>query len=362
MDNRPLTRQEILDLINSEFERNYRSGAPKIPPHQHNGVDNLQINGSDILNLPASSPGGDNEEVQFNNNGAFGGDPQFTFTPATGIVHLHDIDNRLASPNDGYELSMTSINGQRLVLTTNNADADGNVLGSTGDVLLASDGTIPDSNTGSIDITSGVADDVGNTSTGVSGHITLQTGTSNKQTGAISIITGGVTGNPSPNSAKSGNLSIKTGFSYGNAGDINIESGNSSAGDGGDITIFAKGAGGGNNNGSVTVQAVGNTNTSTMTGINLIVGGAAGTNLDGGYIQLNTGTPTGSGAYGAVNINNGNLGVGGTPFNTTYPLVFLGDVNAPPPNTPSGGGYLYSDAGALHWVGSSGTDTPIAPA
>lgn len=29
---------------------------------------------------------------------------------------------------------------------------------------------------------------------------------------------------------------------------------------------------------------------------------------------------------------------------------------------PTGGGFFYSIAGALHWVGSAGTDTPIAPA
>jgi hypothetical protein len=29
---------------------------------------------------------------------------------------------------------------------------------------------------------------------------------------------------------------------------------------------------------------------------------------------------------------------------------------------PNGGGYFYASAGALHWVGSSGTDTTIAPA
>lgn len=42
--------------------------------------------------------------------------------------------------------------------------------------------------------------------------------------------------------------------------------------------------------------------------------------------------------------------------------VAIADAATLPGSTPSGGGFLYSQAGALKWKGSSGTITPIAPA
>lgn len=54
--------------------KNYESGAPKVPPHAHNGIDNLRIQGQDIIynskgriNLlatPPSATGGDIVKVQ----------------------------------------------------------------------------------------------------------------------------------------------------------------------------------------------------------------------------------------------------------------------------------------------------------
>lgn len=56
------------------------------------------------------------------------------------------------------------------------------------------------------------------------------------------------------------------------------------------------------------------------------------------------------------------FGNGSTNFHSGQGILFLGDRSALPSADPTGGGYLYSDSGALKWRGSSGTITPIAPA
>lgn len=159
----------------------------------------------------------------------------------------------------------------------------------------------------------------------------------------------------------SGNLSIKTGFAFGDAGAIDIESGNSLNGNGGNIQILAKGSINGSSNGTVSVLAQGTNGTASAGQIEVIVTDASGTDQDGGLVLIRPGNGTGSGAFGSVNIEHGNFGVGGNAFNPSTPIIHLYDVNTPPA-TPSSGGIFYSSAGALHWLGSGGTDTVIAPA
>lgn len=79
---------------------------------------------------------------------------------------------------------------------------------------------------------------------------------------------------------------------------------------------------------------------------------------------------------GGINVLIGNaspLATGGCNFafgNVTYSQVSLASAlntiflsnGAPASVNPTGGGYFYISAGALHYVGSSGTDTLIAPA
>lgn len=73
-----------------------------------------------------------------------------------------------------------------------------------------------------------------------------------------------------------------------------------------------------------------------------------------------------AGYFGTGNIVLGNSTAGGTrdvitpPWAGTNNLKLLNGVVAV--TNPVGGGYFYVSAGALHWVGSSGTDTVIAPA
>lgn len=70
-------------------------------------------------------------------------------------------------------------------------------------------------------------------------------------------------------------------------------------------------------------------------------------------------------------IRNGNLCVGNSTFgtntdfgniNNTNCLKILNTTSYSPGTNPIGGGFFYVNAGALHWVGTSGTDTQLAPA
>ena len=37
------TQKQIQEEVQRAFDKNYFSAIPKIPPHQHNGIDNLQV-------------------------------------------------------------------------------------------------------------------------------------------------------------------------------------------------------------------------------------------------------------------------------------------------------------------------------
>lgn len=71
-----------------------------------------------------------------------------------------------------------------------------------------------------------------------------------------------------------------------------------------------------------------------------------------------------SGGYRMVLSKDGNLGFGGLVTNYGSGVKVIGIQNATtvPTTDPSGGGVLYSEAGALKWRGSSGTVTTIAVA
>src|SRR6185312_8706369 len=44
-----MDEQKVRKIVKDEMEKNYRSGTPKVPPHRHNGVDNLKISNTNIL-------------------------------------------------------------------------------------------------------------------------------------------------------------------------------------------------------------------------------------------------------------------------------------------------------------------------
>jgi len=84
-----------------------------------------------------------------------------------------------------------------------------------------------------------------------------------------------------------------------------------------------------------------------------------------GQVQIN---PNGFAGH-TMDINTGATGAIATFFGgvtgvgtTTYSYIAIANSAVPPTGTPTGGGYLYVEAGALKYRGSSGTLTVIAPA
>jgi microcystin-dependent protein len=49
-----MDKNQIIQLIKEELSNNYNSGVPQIPPHTHNGIDNLQINAANIIGLSST--------------------------------------------------------------------------------------------------------------------------------------------------------------------------------------------------------------------------------------------------------------------------------------------------------------------
>jgi len=99
-----------------------------------------------------------------------------------------------------------------------------------------------------------------------------------------------------------------------------------------------------------------------------LTGGAATLTGDASNDTLIIGTDQGRFAYAALitgNVILGNSNAGGTllDFGTGGPTNVVKLINGSKASSnPVGGGYFYVAAGALHWVGSAGTDTVVAPA
>jgi hypothetical protein len=114
----------------------------------------------------------------------------------------------------------------------------------------------------------------------------------------------------------------------------------------------------------------------TWSGIgNIVIGAGAGAGVSGTtantlIVETTGGAGNGAMFYGSMIA--GNLVIGNSlPTGSTRALITapngatntVGIVNGTKSLTvPIGGGYFYVTAGALHWVGSAGTDTAIAPA
>lgn len=83
-----------------------------------------------------------------------------------------------------------------------------------------------------------------------------------------------------------------------------------------------------------------------------------------GYLQILV-NKNGSGLVEIVRIdgNTRNMGINTTAqFGSGAGVIGIANATTNPSTNPTGGGVLYSDAGALKWRGSSGTVTTIAPA
>lgn len=45
---KPLTENEVREIVREEMTRNYMSGSPDVPPHSHNGTDALNVSPVDL--------------------------------------------------------------------------------------------------------------------------------------------------------------------------------------------------------------------------------------------------------------------------------------------------------------------------
>ena len=108
---------------------------------------------------------------------------------------------------------------------------------------------------------------------------------------------------------------------------------------------------------------------STPTAFTINGTGGSGANIAGGHLQLAAGRATGSAASGCVKIQTSAAGGSGSALQALVDrlvidnqgVVFIAN-STPPASDPSGGGYLYVEAGALKYRGSSGTVTTIGNA
>lgn len=421
----PLNELQVRQIIKEEFDKNYQSGNTRIPPHRHNDIDNLKINASDIIGLTSGSPAGENTQIQFNDNGAFGASPDLVFDSDTSTLGVHNIKSSIDIANP-FDLDIQATFGSTISIHTSNDNGVDPVFESAG-ISIFSDDSSTDYSTGNLNFTTGDAgfDPGTGVGAGVSGNIVITTGTSNTEIGSITIVTGDADGNPSPNDAIGGDIDIQTGSAFGNAGSINITAGFSTngssgsinlstfaddGGPGGDIVSIAPGiqliragvsgvsisttsnAGSGNPSGPITIST-GDADSDLPSGaLNILTGSATGTTGTTGSINITAGSgpsnagdinitsgDSTSGTYGRIKLLSGfgteiALSSGGGHdsnlfiYNTTAVstdgagVITIEDAFTDPVSTPTGGGILYVSSGALHYLGSAGTDTVIAPA
>lgn len=51
-----MNEEQVRQIVKDEMSKNYMSGSPDIPPHSHNGTDNLSLFMRDILGVNLITP------------------------------------------------------------------------------------------------------------------------------------------------------------------------------------------------------------------------------------------------------------------------------------------------------------------
>jgi hypothetical protein len=356
-----MTADEVRQIIREELQRNYSSGAPAVPPHTHNGIDNLQlpatsiigdavtgdvvtqiVAGSNITVSPGTgvgvvtvsssgggggTPGGSDTQVQFNDASTFGGDSAFTWTKASNILTLDD--------GSGGDFSGGVI-----------------VTGGTSDISFITNGkSSADVISGSLFINTGNASGTGSAS---GGYVSIRAGngTANDASGGFVEI---VSGEASGSGLRSSIFIVSSG---GADSPFNI------------TPLFE---------GSVYIKAA-NSGTLAAGGIELHSAAGAGTYAAEASIYLYPGDDVGN--WGDIVLDPGKDGdnnqtgdvfidgssnlLMGLPDsgrgNNPRCIIFQNMGGTGSPTNPSNGGVLYVEGGELKYRGSSGTITTIAPA
>lgn len=334
-------REIVQDEYDGMFDDNYYSGAPKIPPHTHNGVDNLFVDavlsvtaGSGITVSPANgvgnitissaggSPGGVNGDLQINASGTFG---------TIGGLNLDQTGNARGT-------NALDIQSKRSAVTQ--------VASATESV------TIGNGNTASALDSSAVG--INNTASGQSAVAYGESNTAVNTNDSAIGVSNDTTGSGGSSSAiGSGNVASGTGSSA--VGRANTASNSTSSAFG-----FAATASGSNS------LAVANRGTASATNSGIFAIADSGSSLINNtansiLIGLNTAS-----AHGQIQISGSSFAF----FNATNApsygggagVIFITNDFTDPTSDPVGGGILYVSSGALMYRGSSGTITVLGPA
>lgn len=325
---------------------------------------------------------GNDMNIQFNNSGTTDGSDNLNWDYNNNIL---DIEGKLQSQSNfqvnilfGSTLLIQTVadspgDSGNITIKTDDAQTTGSLSEVSGNLSLTTGFAYGDA--GDITIQSG------NSLNGNGGDINIQaSGSTNASGGSIVLFTsspnaGSIIVNSFSNlllSANVGGIIMRTlsHTSDGNpSGALSITSGDADSGlASGDITI-ATGTSD-SSYGNILIKTQNQVSGATTTGsiiLNHADGGALisltadGSNV--GFITLDANIQVSIQPYRGS--TTGNVLIffsAGSDTGTGSGIIYIGDRQNAPGSTPSNGGVLYSESGALHWLGSSGTNTTIAPA
>lgn len=109
---------------------------------------------------------------------------------------------------------------------------------------------------------------------------------------------------------------------------------------------------------TIRAQDVSGTGAAVGGNIKLSAGNGTANNAAGGHAWVLGGSKTGTGTVGNICFGQALP----ASWQAGEEIIFLGDMTTAPTGNPASGGYMWSQAGALYWRGSSGNVTVIAPA
>lgn len=320
--------------------------------------------GSGTIQGPPGPPGSPGAGISF--NPADAGDIVFVgatgsatvnsnliYTVATGIMSVNKISQIPGASSDLNLITTDTTSGTPKAITitpgtntmsgvqggfnVNNFSGDTQIFGKFLLIAPGSTGGVFASNQGNITIRAQVLTE--NTNDNFNGS-----------TGAFTI--------------KSGDTTANDGNPY-SSGDLNLTTGTTGGSGGSSMT-----------SGSINISTgLESGTTAASPAINILLNnlntGASSVKLEGDNSSTTVGKVT---MYGqSLVLLTNQTGAGGRIFIHTLPanaysallgqgIIYIADASTNPTNNPVAGGILYSAGGALHWLGSAGTNTVIAPA
>lgn len=321
--------ESLTEIIQSNQNQNsslQQFGVSQTPFHTHNGIDSSKLNGYvTTVNTGVGLTGGP--------------------ITSTGTISL---DSKLA-PADfltGNAGLFLRVNSAETAVEYASASGGGTPGGNDTDVQVNNMGAFYGDSNFTYDYTNSILrilkifniagqdlDIATDNSSGASNNITIKGGNGTSG-GSINVISG---------NASTADITMTAGEDVNMTGgrDLNLTSlRNTGITSSQDITIKANAA-----SANIVIQANGATNFLAITGNGATQFWVVGPSANDSILLLQKN----------VGINTSDMGGG-------VSVLAIKDAVTVPTVNPTGGGVLYSTGGALHWLGSAGTDTVIAPA